>query len=109
MKLIYFLLQCSRGIRHARAILLLVIICGALSGIINTALLAVINAALGRTNAATPGVIWSFVGFCAVLPVVRFISETLLVRLAANAIFDLRVSLCRRILAAPLRLLEEVG
>jgi putative ATP-binding cassette transporter len=109
MKLIRFLLQCSRGIRHARAVLIIVIICGVASGLINTALLAIVNATLREAEPTGRGMVLSFIGFCIVLPIVRFISEVLLVRLASGTIFDLRMRLCRRILSAPLRLLEELG
>lgn len=109
MKLIRFLLQYSRGIRHARVMLIIVIICGVTSGLINTALLAIVNVTLREAEPSRKGMVWSFIGFCVVLPIARFISEVLLVRLAAATIFDLRMRLCRRILHAPMRLLEELG
>jgi putative ATP-binding cassette transporter len=49
------------------------------------------------------------VALCLALPVTRFISGYLLVKLSQRAIYDLRLALSRRILAAPLRKLEEVG
>lgn len=109
MKLIRFLLQCSRGVRHSRIVLIVVILCGVASGLINTALLAIVNVTLRQAGPSSKGMVWSFIGFCVVLPVARFISEVLLVRLASGTIFDLRMRLCRRILSAPLRLLEELG
>lgn len=109
MKLILFLLQCSREIRHSRAILVFVMVSGIASGLINTALLALINSSLNGAQTAARGALLSFIGLCVVLPITRFISEVLLVRLASGAIFDLRLRICRQILAAPLRLLEELG
>ena len=109
MKLFLFLLQCSRGIRYSRAILIVVIVCGVASGLINTALLAIINISLREAEPNGARMALRFIGFCIALPVARFISEVLLMRLAAQSIFDLRIRLCRRILAAPLRTLEELG
>jgi putative ATP-binding cassette transporter len=43
------------------------------------------------------------------MPVTRFISQTLLTHLGQKAIFDLRLRLCRQILATPQRGLEEMG
>jgi putative ATP-binding cassette transporter len=109
MKLFLFLLKCSRGVRHSRAILIVVIVCGVASGLINTGLLAIINISLRETEPTGTRMALRFIGFCIALPVARFISEVLLMRLAAQSIFDLRIRLCRRILAAPLRTLEELG
>lgn len=39
----------------------------------------------------------------------RFISELCLIRLSQKVIFDTRLLLCHRILASPLRCLEELG
>lgn len=109
MKLIRFLLHCSKGIRHSRLTIALVILTGILSGLINTALLAFINASISKAGAPATDVITTFAALCVALPVIRFISEILLIRLSAAAIFDLRVQLSRRILSAPLSLLEEMG
>jgi putative ATP-binding cassette transporter len=82
--------------------------CGIASGLINTAMLALINSSLHGAQ-STRGVLWSFIAFCVALPVVRFISEVLQVQLSTGALFDQRIRLSRRILDAPLRKLEEVG
>jgi putative ATP-binding cassette transporter len=85
-----------------------VIVCGIASGLINTAMLALINSSLHGAQ-ATRGVLWSFIAFCVALPIVRFISELLQVQLSSGALFDQRLRLSRQILDAPLRKLEEVG
>ena len=82
---------------------------GIISGGINIALLALINSALNRTQAASTVAIVTFATLCVLLPVFRFTSEYLLVQLSSRAIFELRMQLSRSILAAPLRLLEETG
>lgn len=108
-KLIRFLLQSSRGMKHARMVLAIVLVCGVVSGLTNTALLALINTSMRESEPGSPGVVWSFVCFCILLPLARFISEISLIRLASGTIFDLRMRLCRRILAAPMRTLEQLG
>ncbi len=108
MKLILFLLKSSREIPHSRPTLVVVMVCGIASGLINTAMLALINSNLHGAQ-PTRGVLWSFIGFCVALPVVRFISEVLQVQLSSGALFDQRLRLSRQILDAPLRRLEEVG
>ncbi len=78
-----------------------------MAGLASTALIAVIN----RVLAAGPTrfLIVAFVALCAVIPVAGFFAQALLVRLTAQAAHDLRLKLSRQILAAPHRLLEEIG
>ena len=94
--------------RYSRSIVLASVAAGIISGACNAALLAVINDALKRNS--VPGVlIWSFVGLCVLLPLARFSSESLLTKLGQGAMYELRMSLCRKVLAAPLRHLENLG
>ncbi|HYP52120.1 MAG TPA: ABC transporter transmembrane domain-containing protein, partial [Pyrinomonadaceae bacterium] len=103
MKLINFIA------RYSRKTVVLAIIAGAVSGVCNTALLALINQALRGAGSATAALVWGFAALCVLLPLSRFVSELLLTRLGQDALFDLRVKLSRKILAAPLRQLEELG
>jgi putative ATP-binding cassette transporter len=109
MKLINLLLNCSRNYRHSLAMVVAVALTGIVSGGINIALLALINSALNRTQAASTVAIATFASLCVLLPVFRFTSEYLLVQLSSRAIFELRMQLSRSILGAPLRMLEELG
>ena len=88
---------------------MLTIILGIATGLMNTALLALINHALTHLSFATSKLIWTFVALCLVLPIAKFSSEILLLRLTQGIAFDLRIQMSRRMLAAPLRSLEEVG
>ena len=108
MSLLSFLLRHSRGIRYSRLVVFLTIFMGIASGLVNTALLAVINASLSRGN-TTATLIWSFVGLCLLMPVTRFLSEVMLLRLTQGVMLELRLNLSRKILAAPVRSLEEIG
>lgn len=109
MKLINLLLNCSRDYRRSVGMVVAVALTGMISGGINIALLALINSALNRTQAASTVAIVTFGSLCVLLPLFRFTSEYLLVQLSSRAIFELRMQLSRSILAAPLRLLEETG
>ena len=102
MGALFFLLRSSKGI------VLVALVAGAIAGLSNTVLLALINTAL-NTSSATNRLIWAFTGLCLLMVVSRFVSNMLLIRLSQNAVFDLRVFLSRRILSAPLLRLEALG
>src|SRR5947209_15253914 len=95
-------------LRHSRKIVLLSVAAGALSGICNAALVAVINSTL-KTRPPSGRLVWSFVGLCMLLPFARFSSERLLTKLGQKAMYRMRMQLCRQILAAPLLHLEQLG
>lgn len=109
MKLLRFLLRCSKNIRHARVILVLVIIAGIIGGASTTAFLAIINTAITRRTASMSNVILSFVAIALLGMACRFASQMLLTRFTVRAVFELRMQLCRQILAVPYRKLEESG
>jgi putative pyoverdin transport system ATP-binding/permease protein len=96
-------------LRISWRMVVLAILIGVVSGASSTGLLALIDARLnsGRLSATT--LLWSFAALCVLVPVTRFTSETLLIRLGQGAIYNLRLEMSRRILAAPLRHLEELG
>jgi putative ATP-binding cassette transporter len=108
LRLISFLAQCIREVKYSRSAIVLVVVAGILSGAASAGFIAVINSLL---VSATPrgylaGV---FIGLCVALPLTRFLSNFLLVRLTNRALKQLRLDLCGRILAAPLRQLEQLG
>jgi putative ATP-binding cassette transporter len=109
MKTIRNLLQLTRDIRHSRPSILLIIIFGVISGACNTGLLILINQALNTPGESRSKYVAGFVALCVIFPLTRFISETLLIALAARGMNILRIQLSRRILAAPLPLLERLG
>jgi len=103
MKLILFLLNSSPRI------VIIAILAGLAAGVTNTSLLALINMNLNRTGAPTARSAWVFAALCGVMLLSRCASSISLVRLARGAVFELRMQLCRRIISAPLRHLEELG
>ena len=109
MKLILFLLRCSRDIKYSRISIGVVIAAGLLAGGVNASLLALINSLLNDPEGATGGLLWSFILFCLVMLTSRVVSGVLLNSLSQAAMFNLNMKLCRKILNAPLRQLEELG
>ena len=104
MKLLAFLLRRSPGL------LAVAILAGALSGAASSFLLAVVHSSLeGAGRAARPSLVWGFVGLCLLAPAARVSSQHLLTRLVYRTVRELRVELNRRILATPLRRIEELG
>ena len=108
--LIRFLLQNTRAVKHGRLMMGLILLVGVISGFSNAALLAMINQWL--SNAGRPSsnlFIIIFFALCLILPLSRFASEAMLIKLSSKAILELRMQLSRQILSAPLRRLEELG
>src|SRR5215207_6361370 len=97
MKLISFL------VKYAPGSVVLAVVAGVISGASNAALLALINAVLRGGGYSRATLAWCFVALCVFLPLTRYASEMLLTRLAQDALFELRMRLCRQILSAPLR------
>lgn len=95
--------------RYSRGLVVLAIIAGIISGLSNAVLIGVVHRALVDGRSALPALGLVFIAVCLALPLSRLVSQVLLTHLAQKATFDLRMSLARRILAAPLRQLEEVG
>jgi len=95
--------------RYSRGLVVLAIVAGIISGLSNAALIGVVHRALVDGRNAMPLLGLIFIAICVALPLSRLISQVLLTYLAQKATFDLRMTLARRILAAPLRQLEEVG
>lgn len=106
--LIRFLVRHARAVKHIRLLMTLIIVAGVIGGISNAVLLAMINKLLSGSS-VTASFMLTFAALCIVLPVSRFLSEAILLTISAKAMLELRYQLSRRILAAPLRRLEELG
>jgi putative ATP-binding cassette transporter len=82
---------------------------GAISGLASTWLITVINHVVSGDPIPLATLEREFIVLVAVVAVARFLSSSVLVALGARAANTLQINLARRILAAPLRRLEEVG
>jgi len=109
MKLILFLLRCSRDIKYSRISIGAVIAAGFVAGAVNASLLALINSLLSNPGGAAAGLPGSFILLCLVMLTSRIASGVLLNNLSQATMFNLCMRLSRKILNAPLRRLEELG
>lgn len=103
MKMIFFLFRFSK-----RAVSAAILI-GVISGIGSALLMALINKRLSTTGQSIPMLAWGFTALVAVVMISNLVSRLLLNHLADRATYELRLDLCRQILDAPLRHLEETG
>ncbi len=106
MKLLSFLL------RTASRKTILVAALGLLGGLSSAGLIAVVNAIIQRSSQGkqTLGMIAVVFGLLAVLKIVSNIgSSLLLARVSQEAVLTLCSGLCRRVVAAPFRSLEDIG
>ncbi|MFL5354640.1 cyclic peptide export ABC transporter [Archangium sp.] len=102
MKLIIFLVSRAKGV------FALAVLCGLLAGATSAGLISVIGNTLSGSSHALTGML-AFAALAIVGLLSRFSSQLLLNHLHHGEIHDLRVDLGRRILATPLRRLEEMG
>jgi putative ATP-binding cassette transporter len=109
LKLLGFLLRQSEEPGRAARRLAVVVALGIAGGAASTLLLMLINAMLSAPGRSGPADWWRFGVLCLLLPVSRFASQVLLVRLAQGTAADLRLRLTQRIIAAPLHRLEKLG
>lgn len=97
------------AVKHSRRLVALSVVAGVVTGLSSTALIALINTALTNTEIPRRDLIIAYVTLCAVIPLARLASAVLLINLSQRVTYDLRMQLSARILAAPLRHLEEIG
>src|SRR5882757_3579628 len=95
--------------RSARGLTLLTGLAALLSGACNAGLIALVNAILNRPEIPAGIMIWSFVALGLGKTVTSFLSQVILAKYSQAAIAHLRRSLAQKILAVPLRHLEELG
>ncbi len=95
--------------QYAPGAFFVAVMAGALSGLANAGLLALINMKLAGKALSGIGMLGAFGALLLAAPLLRVLASYLLVRYSQRAVFDLRMQLNRRILDTPLRRLEEVG
>jgi putative ATP-binding cassette transporter len=108
-KLFAFILRHARGVRHARAMLVLVIAAGVVNGLGNAVLIGIVNRVINGSGSSVARMGWLFAAVCVLMPIARYVSEFLLIYLSERSTFELRMSLSRHVLGAPLRRIEEIG
>lgn len=94
---------------YSRWIVIASMTAGVLAGITSASLIALIAVFVANPQKPTPGFIVTFVGLALFDMGAVFFANTLSVRLSQATVLDLRMRICRKVLSAPLRLLEEIG
>jgi len=107
-RLFAFLVRYTSHIKHAHLLGAGVIVMAVLSGLANTSLIALVNRVINTEDPGT-GLFILFLGICVAFPVLRYAGDYLLIYLSERATLHLRMTLCIRMLAVPLRKLEELG
>lgn len=108
-KVVILLARLSKDVAQSRTLVAIIIVAGLISGVSNTLLIATINSTLNNTATPRSTLVLTFAGLCLALALLRFISGAVLVHLMKKVMLSLRLGLCRKILNAPLRLLEQHG
>ena len=108
-KVVILLARLSKDVAQSRTLVGIIILAGLISGVSNTLLIATINSTLNNTATPRSTLVLTFAGLCLALALLRFVSEAVLVQLMKKVMLSLRLGLCRKILNAPLRLLEQHG
>lgn len=106
-QLIAFLIRVSRGVPRAAWRILAALALGVLSGTFFPLLVATIGAAI--TQGLDRALLLCFLALCVAAPCARLASQRLFDAITTRVLFNLRLELCRKLLAAPLARLEEVG
>ena len=103
MKLLRFILS------NSRLLVSLSVISGIVTGLGSAALIAVIHNVLSNEAASRKALALTYAGLCLLILFARYTSAVVLIRFSQKVTTDLRIQLSRRVLAAPLRQLEEIG
>ena len=94
---------------YSRTLILLSTIAGIIAGVSGAILMALINARVAGTAAGLNPTVRMFVAFAALVLISTAISGFLCTYLTQRIGFELRLQICRKLLATPLRLTEEIG
>lgn len=96
-------------VQRSRSMAWLMVCVGVLSGLLSAGVLALINYVLHHSSNHSLLVLLGFVGLVAGKILANLGSQLLLVRFAQDTILDLSLSLCAKIVRAPLRRSEQRG
>jgi putative ATP-binding cassette transporter len=108
-RLFTFLVRYTRHVKHAHLLGAGILVASVASGLANTALIAVVNQVINADRPGRASQLLLFLGICLVFPLMRYLGDSLLINLTEKATLHLRLTLCTRMLAVPLRRLEELG
>jgi putative pyoverdin transport system ATP-binding/permease protein len=93
----------------ARPMVFLMALTGLVAGLCSVGLLAIINRMLSDAGSVPATLAGGFIVLVAVKVFTNWWSQILLVKFAQEAILDIGIRLCRKVIQAPLRILERHG
>src|SRR6476469_8812449 len=96
-------------LQHSRRRHLLLILFGVLSGLSSIGLLALINYILQKPAYSSFTIAAAFIALLAGKIVMTSLSQFEMVRFTQDVIFDLCMTLCRKVTQVPFRLIEDKG
>jgi putative ATP-binding cassette transporter len=96
-------------LHSSRRLIVFAVLVGVLAGATSVALMGLINSKVAQPQSFSAQIVWAFAGLAFVDLMANFAAGLLATRIAHDNSFELRMNLCRQILAAPLRRLEEAG
>lgn len=94
---------------YSKWVVILSMAAGVLAGITSASLIALIAVYVANPQRPTLEFVLTFIGLSLFDMGAVFVANTLSVRLSQATILDLRMRICRKVLSAPLRLLEDIG
>lgn len=94
-------------VKASRLSVAIAVLTGLISGGCSARLISLINTATSGNE--TDNLVWYFIGLALVAMLTGIISQFLLIDLAQDAVYKLRLRLSQLILSAPLKQLEELG
>ena len=103
LRLFAFLLQNSRGT------VILMTLSGVLTGLLSAGILALVSHAVSKGHQITTMLVVGFIVVAAAKILANATTQLLLVRFSQTTILELSLSLCAKILNAPLRMIERRG
>jgi putative ATP-binding cassette transporter len=109
MKLIAFLNNWTKAIPYSKCIIVFTSVASILSGVAATMLIAVISSAVSSPGTHVKRLMCEFIALVLITSLLNISSQALMLSLNREAVLHLRSQLCRHILRAPLRKLEETG
>jgi putative pyoverdin transport system ATP-binding/permease protein len=102
-RLVYFAVRYSKGLISLSAIV------GIVAGGTSALLMALITTVLAGRDGSSLTMAYAFGGLALAVLISNTYSGLLAIRMAQNTTFDLRMKICRKIIAAPLRQIEDAG
>lgn len=96
-------------LKFSPKVVVIAIVSGVLSGISSAALIGVINSGINTPKEEKLTILFAFIGLGLVMLFAGIIAKISLILLSQSAVFELRLSLSKQIIEAPLKFLETYG